>query len=160
MKNFIRKASLVFLMSAIFWGCPERELDYYYEVLIENGTNDTISFVYGTDNLPTNFQLKDKYICLPYSILDGDHNGFYSIGFNGDKEPVSFFFSEFIHPLDTFLVFRHDTLKARWVYPAYSGPSSVHSFFNYNSWKSWLTYAKHGKIMFTIYPSDLTLNKK
>ena len=159
MRDFILKIGLGLLMCTIFFGCPERELDYYYEVLIENGTDDTLTFMYGTDNLPT-ASLNYKIICLPKTILNGEKNGFHSIGFNGSKEPVSYFFSEFPHPLDTVLVFRHDTLKARLVYPAFSGPSTLHSFFNYNSWKSWLAYEKHGKIMFTIYPSDLTLNKK
>lgn len=160
MKDFIPKTCLVILMCTIFYGCPEKAPDYSYEVLIENGTNDTISFVYGTDNSPIDLLLKDKHICLPKTILRGSQNGFYSFEFNGDFDPVSYFFSQFIHPLDTFLVFRHDTLKVRWVYPAYSGPSNVHSFFNFNSWESWLDYEKHGNIKFTIYPSDLTLNKK
>lgn len=159
MTNTFLKISLGILLCSIFYGCPEKAHDHDYEVLIENVTSDTLLFMYGTDNLSTTL-LNNKYICLPNSILIGEKNGFGWIGFDGDKDPVKYFFTIFPHPLDTSLVFRHDTLKARWVYPAYSGPSSEHSFFNYNSWKSWLTDDRNGKIMFTIYPSDLVLNKK
>ena len=159
MRNFILSLGLLSLIALILCGCPEREYDYYYEVLIENTTNDTLLFMDGTDNLPSKIPFH-KFIILPKEIANGEKSRYFSFAFNGSEEPVPFFFSQFSHPLDTVLVFRRDTLKARWVYPAYSGPSSEHSFFNYNSWKSWIAYEKHGKIMFTIYPSDLILNKK
>ncbi|MFA6483656.1 MAG: hypothetical protein WCW62_13835, partial [Bacteroidales bacterium] len=60
---------------------------------------------------------------------------------------------------DTVLVFRNDTLKALWSLPVFSGPCTENNFFNSQSWRTWLTdeYG-NGWMMFTIYPSDLTLN--
>ena len=159
MKTIIHLIAIVIFV-LVLSGCPEKGYDYTYDTLIENKTNDTLTFIIGKENNNIS-QIFNQFTLLPLDTLNGWENRFGAMSFNNGTDPVQFFFERIKpYPFDTVLIYRHDTLKTIWSFPNFRGPCTEHSFFNYNSWKTWITDSETGKIMFTIYPSDLTLNKK
>lgn len=149
------------LLGLVLSGCPEKGYDYGYSSMIVNATGDSLMVLVGVKNSNITNNPWRRILFKPFDTLSNKNPG--SLGgmsINEGMNLMEAYFNEY--PLDTVQVFRHDTLKAQWVFPAFSGPCIEHSFFNYNSWKVWLTNNNNyeGKFMFTIYPSDLTLNKK
>jgi len=127
--------------------------------LINNNTNDTLKMVIGVMN--TNINHYDP--TLTYTLFPKD-----TLGYNDGHHINGIQIMEGMDPAlawlkgadwDTVLVFRHDTLKALWSFPVFTGPCIEHSFFNSQSWRTWLKDEfNNGYVMFTVYPSDLTLN--
>ena len=140
-------------------GCPEKGYDYSYSSILVNSTRDTLKVLVGAKNSNIkNFQWRN-ILLMPFDTLNNKNSTLLgNISIDEGMNLMQEYFNNY--PLDTVQVFRHDTLKAQWVFPAFSGPCTEHSFFNYNSWRVWLVDSYEGKFMFTIYPSDLTLNKK
>lgn len=140
-------------------GCFSKKYDYAYEGIINNATGDTLKIVLSTKI--TDISRLDSfhtYTLLPNDTLWYDKNN-YSRGYEIPEgmEPAQAWIN--LCGWDTVLVFRNDTLKALWSLPVFSGPCTENSFFNTQSWRTWLKDEfGNGWMMFTIHPSDLTLN--
>jgi hypothetical protein len=100
-----------------------------------------------------------QFAIFPHDTLDHSEDMLGGMKINEGMDPTEYFLSGQKPQLDTMLVEKHGMLKAAWYFPAKRAPESEHSFFNYNSWKL-VKYDKHkAAIIFTIYESDLVLNK-
>jgi hypothetical protein len=139
-------------------GCLSRNYDYNFELLIGNATSDTLTLLIGMKKLNTIQEPYANMLLLPHDTIDPYKSTLGFFGTDAGEDDIKFLFLTGWKNFDTVLIFRRDTLKSLWSFPSFSGPCTEHSFFNYNSWKTWLTYPDHGKMMFTVYPSDLTLN--
>lgn len=157
--NNILILAIVFIL--FFSSCLKKKYDFDYEPLVENKTSDTLEVIV---RARTTYYIVNpfcKFTIHPFDTIHALESGLSEIVVNEGTDPVVHFFEQRGSiPIDTVLIYRHDTLKTIWAYPNFRGPCSEHSFFNYNSWKSWLIDGSNGRILFTIYPSDLTLNKK
>lgn len=161
MSRVILKSLFLILISFAFYGCPEKGIQYKFDVLIYNATTDTLTFRCSTNNLAIRSAYYDNFVLHPYDTVYGEKSAFGPVAFiNEPPNMVQSFFQQWPAPLDTVIILRHDTLVALWKYPNFSGPCTEHSFFNYNSWKSWKVNSEEGRIMFTIYREDLILKQK
>ncbi|MBN1926333.1 MAG: hypothetical protein JW798_10910 [Prolixibacteraceae bacterium] len=153
-----RKGILFSVLIFCLAGCWEDYHDNYYQVFFRNDTSDTLLLLLGKDSAA-------YHPLLSYTIIPHHDTTLYwhSItGVNDDEDPVVCIFSGGFAPFeDQARVYRHDSLKVSWVGPAREMPDSIHHFYNYNSWDSWLLEEKQldgatGIVLFTIYESDLT----
>ncbi|MCF8357157.1 MAG: hypothetical protein K9H26_00255 [Prolixibacteraceae bacterium] len=152
-----RKSMQVSILMLFLSGCWQDNPDNYYQVYVRNDTADTLLLLLGKDDAVYNELL--NYKIKPYRDTTLDWHGV--IGLNNDEDPVRCVFSEgHTQFQDQARIYRHDSLKAAWEGPGREMPDSVHHFYNYNSWESWLLEEKQidgatGIVMFTIYESDL-----
>jgi hypothetical protein len=159
MQSIVNKIVTILFCSLVLVGCWSKKFDYAYDGIINNATGDTLKIVLGTKNTDINrLDSFHTYKLLPTDTLWYDKNNFHQ-GYEIPEgtSPAQAWIN--LCGWDTVLVFRHDTLKALWSLPVFSGPCTENSFFNTQSWRTWLIdeYGD-GWIMFTIHPSDLTLN--
>lgn len=145
--------SLVILIGLT--GCPKNDFDYVYNIGIENSTSDSLKIVIGNinSNISISGYASDDYILNPMdtafflgtlTINEGQNASHYVLIDN--------------YQWDTVHVYRNDSLKAAWFFPAKEETEDIHDFFNFNSWKNWLNNSREGIVMFTIYESDLKRN--
>jgi hypothetical protein len=144
-------------MATLATGCLSRNYDYNFELLIANASPDTLELLIGMKTLNTISQPYANMVLLPNDTIDPYKSTLGTFGTDYKEDNIKFLFLTDWKNFDTVLIFRRDTLKGLWSFPSFSGPCNEHSFFNYNSWKTWLTEDDRGKMMFTIYPSDLKL---
>lgn len=129
-------------------------MDYNYETQLENSTGDSLLVCFHHKNTNEIFKKIEIY---PYDTIYGEESRFGWIKTNEGMDVVKLWFNTW-DVIDTVLIYRNDTLKCIWTAPASGKPDSVHDFFNYNSWKTWLIDKRNGVMMFTIKPEDLKLN--
>jgi len=151
------ESSFIILILFVFAGCWEKKYDYTYETFLVNSTKDTLNVIIGVKNTNISTEYFRNLTIPPNDTLDGNENGFGGKSINEDMELMKTWFVSW-HNLDTIQIFRNDTLKCIWTAPSSSKPESIHDFFNYNSWKTWIIDKPYGVMMFTIYPEDLKLN--
>jgi len=151
-----RNGLILIVLMLMLTGCPPAAFDYNYQIFYRNETTDTILLIFGKDNAEN---YVDSLLITPMrdTFIEGDGiNGVY----NGE-DPIEIIFSGGYRPLEEQVrVYRHDSLKVTWDGPARYMSDSIHHFYNYNSWDSWLLdeknkYGATGVVMFTIYESDL-----
>ena len=159
MHTIINKIVAFSFCLLVLVGCFSKKYDYAYEGIIHNATGDTIKIVLGTKNTDiSQFGKIHTYTLLPNDTLwyyKDNHTQGYEIP--EGIEPVQAWIN--LCGWDSVMVFRNDTLKALWSLPEFSGPCTENSFFNTQSWRTWL-FDEYGNgwMMFTIYPSDLKLS--
>jgi len=128
--------------------------EYDYDCIISNATNDTLEITFGVDIA--------KYSIESFSILPNDNfiyeNGTFPI--NEDKNPITEgLFNEPPWPfVEQTRVYINEKLVIKWLGPPREMDDSIHHFYNYNSWESFLdknAKGHEGKVIFTIYESDM-----
>ncbi|MFA6126166.1 MAG: hypothetical protein WC699_02580 [Bacteroidales bacterium] len=159
MKTTSIKTIALICLVTVLSGCWSKKYDYAYNGIINNATGDTLKMVFGKKiNNISQFGKFNTYTLFPNDTLWYDKNDYFQ-GYEIPEgmEPVQAWIN--LCDWDTVLVFRNDTLKALWSLPVFSGPCTENNFFNSQSWRTWLIdeYG-NGWMMFTIHPSDLTLN--
>jgi hypothetical protein len=148
---------ILFFVLYLFSGCLTEKYDYGYTIWIKNETNDTLHMQIGFTSINT-INTNNQFTIFPNDTIDGVESMLGGIKIKEGMDPAEYFLNE--KPLfDSVLVYKKDVLKAAWYYPARRMPVSEHSFFNYNSWDTWLYDKNYGVMMFSIYESDLKLNK-
>lgn len=129
----------------IFW---DKEYDYDYRIMMENKTNDTLFLVLNDSLLIDTIY---GYTLLPHdttSLEDGR-------SLNKGQDVIEALFSDGKHEYYNIAsIFRHDSLLIKWEGTSFKS-DSIHHFFNYNSWDSWLINDNEGIIMFSINELDL-----
>ena len=151
-------AALLFIV--LFAACWQRRYDYVYETLTLNATNDTLTFCWGVTTIDTGSIAAKRCQIFPKDTAQSWETRFGAVKIDCGIDPVSDFFRGWGNPIDTVLIYRHDSLVTLWKYPNYYGSPDDHNFFNYNAWKTWLINSQEGKIMFTILPEDLKQYRK
>lgn len=142
---------LFFILPVTLTSCWEKKHDYFYEIKFKNVTSDTLLLVLGVSD-------SDYY---PDSIIiqpNFDTNAEFLGGFNvdeGENIVINMFYGSNKPFIEQARVFRNDSIKVTWNGPAREMADSIHHFYNYNSWDSWLVDDDDGIVMFTIYESDL-----
>jgi len=152
------KSTFFILFLLILNSCWEKKYDYVYDIWLENATNDTITVLIGMEKLNIDSSPYRTLTFNPYDTLNGNKSALGGLKVNEEINVVQYRFQKGWENIDTVLVYRNDTLKCIWTAPASSKPDSVHDFFNYNSWKTWMIDKRNGVMMFTVYPDDLKLN--
>ena len=145
---------LLVLMVTLLSSCWSRHYDYSYSKKISNSTSDTLLLLLGKDGeaYPV-----DSILIMPTSEFTFDGTP----GIDKKEDPVKRIFSGGYRPFEEQArVYRNDSLKVTWDGPAREMADSIHHFYNYNSWESWVldesqSDERYGVVMFTIYDSDL-----
>lgn len=144
---------IIFLFSTIVLlnGCGlfmwDKDYDYYYTIQIGNNTNDTLIIVFN-DTVINNSVF--NYTIFPRDTAGTDCGR----NINEGEDIRRRVLSDGKHDLyEVVTVFRNDSLLIKWKKPSFES-DSIHHFFNYNSWKSWLEDDFMGIVIFTIEESD------
>jgi len=148
---------ILIVLMLMLTGCPPAAFDYSYQVFYRNETSDTILLIFGKDNANYNV---DSLLITPMqdTCIEG------LIGVYEDEDPLAQLLNQsWWQIMDQVRVYRHDSLKVTWVGPGRYMPDSIHHFYNYNSWDSWLLdktnkYGANGIVMFTITEEDFVKN--
>lgn len=153
---------LTLIFAWLLTGCWEMDYDNYYQAHVKNDTSDTILLLLGKDDAVYYVQ---SFIILPGKDTSLFAHGHGVRGVNDNEDPINVIFNGGFAPFnDQARVYRHDSLKVTWVGPGREMPDSIHHFYNYNSWDSWLLDEKLGNgatgiVMFTFLASDVDYNK-
>lgn len=154
-----RNGVILIVLMLMLTGCPPAAFDYSYQVFYRNETTDTILLIFGKDDADYNV---DSLTISP--MRDTFFEGESWIGVYKDEDPLVHLLNQSTVPImDQVRAYRHDSLKVTWGGPGRNMPDSIHHFYNYNSWDSWLLDEKGccgetGIIMFTITEDDFVKN--
>lgn len=144
----LNRFSIIFIF-VFLTSCWSRNYNYRYSVRIHNSTSDTLLLILGKDN-------EDYYVDSIQILPVGVFTFVGTPGIDKHQNAVRCILNSRNRPFqDQARVYRNDSLKVVWDGPPREMPDSIHHFYNYKSWESWLIDDDEGVVMFTIYESDL-----
>jgi hypothetical protein len=114
-------------------------------VNVKNNTKDSIKILFGNRPIVDSFYIEPDSIIEYFSSGTDSNQGFIKdVLFEGGYVPFK----------TRARVYVSNHLMVDWEGPA-EDKDSLHHFYNYNSWETWLVDESNGIAMFTIYESDL-----
>lgn len=144
-----------------------KEDDYYYQIGLQNNTEDTllVSFYNGgfisVADIEEQMLYPDSIKLLPGSGVMANENAIKTVFSEWDGIDSCWLYkydndleNAYLHNFNSLYYPNRNKLANIWDAPFTYMPDSIHHFFNYNSWKSWLEDDFMGIVMFTIEESD------
>lgn len=149
-RNLVFSLSIIVLLQSCALFNWDKEDDFYYRMLVWNNTNDTLILVFN-DSIVNNSIY--NYTIFPNDTADLENN---AKGVNKGQDAIEAMFSDNKHDYYSIVsVFKNDRLLKTWKGPLSAQSDSIHHFFNYNSWDSWLINDNEGVVFFSIEESDI-----
>jgi hypothetical protein len=152
MRALVKCISL-FSLLIMLSGCWEKNYEYDYTICLANLSKDTVNMLIGKTTLNTTEHSLYNIVIAPNDTLNGNESGLYGFETNEYTNAIEHRFQTGWNIIDTVHIYRNDSLKVEWTYPARSAPVEEHDFFNYNSWVTTVIDNTRA-ILFTIYESD------